>query len=136
MLESDAHDRELSQNYFDAHVLPVKFLKLSNDVVPFLKEYATALPALILLSMNSFPDKGIDVLTEVKAIDYLKHIPVILLGEDTQDDLIKACYAKGASSFINKPFTTELTDVSIRSFIQYWFEVAKLPHQEAVHSKA
>lgn len=136
MLESDEHDRELSRNYFDTHSISFKFLNLSNEVLPFLKEKerANTLPALIILSMNSFPDNGLEVLTKVKAIDTLKHIPIIILGENTQHDLIKDCYAKGASTFINKPFTTQLTDISIRSFIHYWFEVAQLPSQQFVHS--
>ena len=136
MLESDAHDRELSKNYFDAHAITVEFLKLSNEVLPFLKgvSNADALPALLILSMNAFPDNGLEVLTKVKAVDSFKHIPIIMLGENTQPDLIKECYAKGACTFINKPFTTQLTDISIRSFIQYWFEVAQLPGQQFVHA--
>jgi CheY-like chemotaxis protein len=129
MLESDEHDRETSSGYFTASNLSYQFLKSSQEVIPFLKErqQSDILPSIILLSLNSLPENGITVLKEIKNSPSFKHVPVILLGENTQADLIKECYSNGANTFINKPFTNALTDLSIKSFIQYWFEVAQLP---------
>ncbi|MEO6301709.1 MAG: response regulator, partial [Bacteroidia bacterium] len=135
MLENDQHDRETSSNYFDPNQIRVEFLQFSNEVIPFLndKEKSNSLPALILLSMNSLPEIGLTVLNNIKAIEQFKHIPVIVLGENTQPELVKACYGAGASTFVNKPFTSQLTDISIRSFIQYWFEVAELPQANTTY---
>ncbi|MES2513588.1 MAG: response regulator [Bacteroidota bacterium] len=131
MLESDEHDRETSSKYFETSNISYEFLKFSHEVIPFLKQRRQfgLLPSIILLSMNSMPEMGISVLKEIKSVTSLKHIPVILLGENTQSNLIKESYANGASTFINKPFTNTLTDLSIKSFIQYWFEVAQLPDE-------
>lgn len=132
MLEGDEHDRELSKNYFDTLAVPFEFLKLSNEVMPFLKDKLNSgvLPSLLLLTLNSIPANALEVLKEIKAIGSLKHIPVIILGEHTQEELIKECYANGASTFINKPFTNTLTDMSIKTFVHYWYEVAQLPKPE------
>ncbi len=132
MLEGDEHDRELSKNYFDTLQIPFEQLKFSNEIIPFLKDKHTSgeLPALLLFALNSVPNNGLEVLKEVRRTEIFKHIPVIILGEHTQEELIKECYANGASTFINKPLGSALTDLSIKTFIQYWFEVAELPKTE------
>ncbi len=138
MLEGDEHDRELSRNYFNNLEVQFELLKLSNEVIPFLKDKHTTgeLPALILLTLNSVPDNGLDVLKQIKSVDAFKHIPVIILGEHTQEELIKECYANGASTFINKPFNISLTDLSIKTFVQYWFEVAQIPTPQKLYNKS
>jgi CheY-like chemotaxis protein len=128
MLESDQHDRELSSNYFKERNIPIQFLQSSNEVLSFLDDRFNdflPLPRLVLVSMKSIPENGLFVLQQIKTNDNYKHIPVVVLGENTQPDLIKMCYANGASTFINKPFTNTLTDIKIRAFIHYWFEVAE-----------
>lgn len=128
MLESDPADREISNDYFREGNIPVQFLISSNEVMTFLQSRQDdylPLPRIILLSMRSIPETGLTVLKQVKQHADFKHIPVIVLGENTQSDLIKMCYANGANTFINKPFTNDLTDIKIKSFIQYWFDVAE-----------
>ena len=129
MLESDTHDVEMSSEYFNALQIPAKFLTQSNEVFAFLTEaFANneILPAIILLSMHSAPDNGLEVLKQIKSDKRFKHIPVIVLGEYTQPELVQKCYHEGANTFINKPFTNQLTDMKITSFLNYWFEVAEL----------
>lgn len=133
MLEGDEQDRELSKDYFDAHKIRFDHLVLSSEVIPFL-QHSPQLPAIILLTMNSLPDNGLSVLKKIKANEHFKHIPVIILGEDTQPELIKDCYVAGASTFFNKPFSFKLTDDTIKTFIHYWFEVAQLPDHKTVYS--
>ena len=136
MLENDEHDKELSFSYFASHNISAKFLKLSTEVIPFLNEMnnKNSLPSVILLSMNAVPDIGLKVLKQIRSVDNFKHLPVIILGENTQPELIKACYANGANTFFNKPFSNELTDLSIKTFIQYWFELAQLPQQNKTYT--
>ena len=128
MLESDELDRELSSDYFRSHQIPYTFLKHSNEVIPFLNQ-SEHLPALILLAMNSLPENGLNVLKQIKTNDDLRHLPVIILGEDTQPELIKECYANGVNTFINKPFSDRLTDFTIKNFLYYWFEIAQLSQE-------
>lgn len=136
MLESDRQDRELSSTYFKERNIPLQFLQSSSEVLSFLNDKFNdylPLPKLILLTMNSIPESGLHVLQQIKTNDSFRHIPVIVLGENTQADLIKQCYAYGANTFINKPFTNELTDIKIKAFIHYWFEVAEFSDHKKLH---
>lgn len=133
MLEGDAHDRELSRDYFDAHGIQYDFITFSNELLPFLKGKNSEgkFPSLIILSMRSVPQTGLEILKQVKSVPALNPIPVIVLGESTDASLIRECYAAGASTFINKPLTSGSTDFSITTFLRYWFEVAELQSNTA-----
>jgi CheY-like chemotaxis protein len=136
MLESDSHDRELTKEYFNERNIPFQFLLSSDEVMSFLNAKRNdflPLPKLILLSMYSIPETGLNVLQEIKSHQDFRHIPVIVLGENTQPDLIKQCYFHGANTCINKPFTNELTDIKIKAFLNYWFDVAEFSESRKLH---
>jgi CheY-like chemotaxis protein len=88
------------------------------------------LPALILLRFNAVPETGLQVLRTLKVNTAFQHLPVIILGESAPADLVAQCYSAGANTVINKPFTFELANTKISSFIKYWFDVAELPVEE------
>jgi CheY-like chemotaxis protein len=137
MLESDLQDRELSGRYFVERNIPLEFLTSSNEVITFLNNKLaskSALPRIILLSMRSIPETGLHVLQQIKSDLNFKHIPVVVLGENTQSDLIKRCYEDGANTFINKPFTNELTDIKVKAFLHYWFDVAEFDNKKLQYS--
>lgn len=133
MLEPDAQDKELSGDYFKTRKIDCEFLSYSNEVMTFLNRKLIenkTLPKIIVVSLHSAPDTGFFVLQEVKHNDYFNHIPVVILGENTHPDMVKRCYAAGANSFINKPFSGEDTSRKINLFLDYWFGVAELAHQK------
>jgi two-component system, response regulator len=133
MLESDVHDREITGEFFEGNIgeVRVEFLTYSHEVIPFLQN-AESLPSLILLRINSVPETGLDILRTLKTTIAFKHLPVIILGENTLPALIDECYAMGANTVINKPVSLSLTGSKINSFIAYWFEVAELPRSQGV----
>jgi CheY-like chemotaxis protein len=129
MLEADAQDRELSSEYFKSRNISCEFLSYSNEVMTFLNRKLIEmqpLPKVIIVSLHAVPDTGLFVLQEIKHNDFFNHIPVVVLGESTHPDMIKRCYAEGANTFINKPFTSEETAKKINVFLDYWSEVAEL----------
>jgi CheY-like chemotaxis protein len=128
MLEGDLNDQEISNDYFREQNIRLEFLHTSREVLPFLLtrlQNNETLPRLILLSLHSVPDSGLEVLQQIKLHDAFRHIPVVVLGENTQPELIKSCYEHGANTFINKPFTNSQTEIKIKSFLHYWFDVAE-----------
>lgn len=137
MLEGDEQDRELSKYYFNSHDIKFDFIRFSYEFIPFLKHKAQEgnLPSVILLSMYSTPDTGLEILRELKAINEFKAIPVVVLGENTEIELIRECYALGASTFINKPLTAHSTDLTVKTFLRYWFEVAEFPFTQKTGRK-
>ena len=63
---------------------------------------------------------GIEVLKRIKADEFTKKIPVVILTSSSQDPDIENCYLLGANSFIVKPvgfdnFMKAVSDVGI-----YW----------------
>lgn len=134
MLQTDADDRDLTETILNEISLsiPIRFLDNINELDAF--NLTEGLPALILISDSSKDYTAIELLKKIKLNVHYKHIPLVILGENTLPDYIKDCYAAGASSFIIKPSTIELTKKKIEAFFTYWFKVAELPNVSPVET--
>jgi two-component system, chemotaxis family, response regulator Rcp1 len=102
-----------------------------EEAMAFLRrvgKYADApRPSLILLDLNLPKMDGREVLTEVKADDDLKHIPVVVLTTSSADEDIVATYDLHANCFITKPVDlTQLIKV-VRSIDDFWLTIVRLP---------
>jgi chemotaxis family two-component system response regulator Rcp1 len=88
---------------------------------------SAALPNLILLDLNMPKKSGRDVLAEIKADPKLNKIPVVVLTTSNARSDIEQSYANGANCFISKP--TGLDDLFrvIKSIVEFWFKIVKLP---------
>jgi CheY-like chemotaxis protein len=84
-------------------------------------------PGVILLDLNLPGTDGREVLSEIKASDDLKQIPVIVLTTSADERDVQACYLAGASSYIQKPVDVEGFMKAIERLNDYWFEVVILP---------
>ncbi|TVR38685.1 MAG: response regulator [Cryomorphaceae bacterium] len=62
------------------------------------------LPSLILLDIN-LPDakEGLKILEQIQRSDKLKQIPVFVLSDNSDKDVIAACYVRGANGYFLKP---------------------------------
>lgn len=84
-------------------------------------------PDLVLLDLNMPRKDGREVLSEVKADDDLKCIPVVVLTTSkSQEDVIKA-YGLHANCYISKPVDFEQFANVVRAIDQFWFTVVTLP---------
>src|SRR4028118_991893 len=84
-------------------------------------------PDLILLDLNMPRKDGREVLTEVKADDNLKFIPVVVLTtSQAQEDVIRA-YGLHANCYISKPVDFEQFANVVRAIDQFWFTIVTLP---------
>lgn len=84
-------------------------------------------PGVILLDLNMPGTDGRQVLTEIKADDELKKIPVIVLTTSADERDIEACYASGANSYVQKPVDLDGFIAAIQRLADYWFEIVILP---------
>jgi two-component system response regulator len=84
-------------------------------------------PGVVLLDLNLPGTDGREVLSEIKASDDLKQIPVIVLTTSADERDVQACYQAGASSYIQKPVDVEGFMKAIERLNDYWFEVVILP---------
>ncbi|WP_277948860.1 response regulator [Magnetospirillum sp. 15-1] len=90
-------------------------------------EGATALPDLILLDLNMPRKSGHEVLTEMKADDDLKDLPVVVLTTSDAERDVAAAYHSGASGFVTKPVDVDALFESIQGILEYWFGLMRLP---------
>jgi CheY-like chemotaxis protein len=94
---------------------------------PFADPETSPRPGVILLDLNLPGTDGREVLTEIKKIDGLKQIPVIVLTTSSDERDINACYEAGANSYIQKPVDVDGFVKAIERLNGYWFEVVILP---------
>jgi CheY-like chemotaxis protein len=91
-------------------------------------EHADAVrPDIILLDLNLPRKDGREVLTEVKADECLKRIPVLVLTTSQAERDILDTYNLHANGYVMKPLDLdEFADV-VDSIKAFWFATAKLP---------
>lgn len=84
-------------------------------------------PDLVLLDLNMPRKDGREVLSEVKADDDLKCIPIVVLTTSkAQADVLKA-YGLHANCYISKPVDFEQFANVVQAIDQFWFTVVTLP---------
>jgi len=84
-------------------------------------------PGLILLDLNLPKKNGREVLSEVKADESLRTIPIVVLTTSKNEEDVTGAYGLHANCYITKPVEFEkLADV-VRQVHQFWFCVVTLP---------
>ncbi|MEO6193657.1 MAG: response regulator [Thermoanaerobaculia bacterium] len=133
LVEDSPEDFETTQRAFRRSGLKNPILRCADgdDALDFLfhrGSHADApRPGVILLDLNLPGTDGREVLSEIKANDDLKQIPVIVLTTSADERDVQACYQAGASSYIQKPVDVEGFMKAIERLNDYWFEVVILP---------
>src|SRR5205823_466095 len=95
------------------------------------REYAQAiLPDLILLDLRLPKKGGLEVLAEIKADEYLRCIPVIVLSSSDSPDDILGAYDLQASCYITKPADLEEFDRVMATLRDFTLTVVKLPPRD------
>jgi len=90
--------------------------------------YADAgLPDLILLDLNLPKKSGLEVLTEIKADDRLRRIPVVILTTSQAEKDIIAGYDRHVNAYIVKPVDLDQFIKVVKSIEDFWLEIVRLP---------
>ena len=84
-------------------------------------------PNLIILDLNMPKKDGREVLAEIKDIDSLKMIPIVILTTSLAENDILSSYNHHANCYINKPVELNKFLKVIRSIELFWFSIVKLP---------
>ncbi|MFM7022880.1 MAG: response regulator [Flavobacteriales bacterium] len=117
MLENDNDDRYITETTFRelAIDVPLHFFSYSDELLSALEHDK---PSIIIISSNSVPLNGIEVLQKVKTHPEHNTIPVVILSEISSAKLISECYRAGANSYVVKPPTPALTKQKIKAFFR------------------
>ena len=84
-------------------------------------------PGLILLDLNMPRKSGHEALREIKTHPVLRRIPVVVFSTSSDDEDVLRSYDLGVNSFITKPVTFEGLLKVMKTFGDYWLEVAATP---------
>ncbi len=91
-------------------------------------QYATApQPDLILLDLNLPKKDGREVLAEIKELDNLKRIPVVVLTTSRAEEDVVRTYNLHANAHVTKPVDLKQFLEVIRAIEEFWLAVVTLP---------
>jgi chemotaxis family two-component system response regulator Rcp1 len=84
-------------------------------------------PDVVLLDLNLPRKDGREVLAEIKADQYLKRIPVVILtSSQSEEDIVKT-YNLHANCYISKPIGLSQFIKVVESIEDFWLSIVKLP---------
>ena len=84
-------------------------------------------PGLILLDLNLPVKNGMEVLTEIKADEALRSIPVVILTtSQAEQDVLKA-YDLNANCYVSKPLDLDQFVKVVRAIEGFWLSIVQLP---------
>ena len=73
------------------------------QLMNFLSAKSDNLPDALFLDLNMPRKSGFECLSEIKLVDGLKHLPVIIFTTSLDIDVVNLLYNKGAHYYIRKP---------------------------------
>jgi len=137
--DDDEDDRMLIEDAFAEARLnnPIDFVKDGEELMDYLHrrgDYENlngdSHPGLILLDLNMPKKDGRTALKEIRADEYLRRIPIVVLTTSKSEEDILRTYNLGVNSFITKPVTFDgLVDV-VQVLSKYWIEIVALPPED------
>lgn len=78
------------------------------------------IPDVIFLDLNMPKINGIEFLQILKADDYLKYIPAIILTTSNNHKDVLECYKIGIAGYVLKPLKYDDYVDRVRKMIEYW----------------
>jgi len=84
-------------------------------------------PDLVFLDLNLPKIDGRDVLRLLKSNDSTKKIPVIVLSSSDREEDVHFAYQLGANTYISKSLLLNQLTLSLKTILDYWSQIAKLP---------
>lgn len=82
--------------------------------------YLPALPALILMDLNSHGVDGREALVAIKSDTLFKEIPLVILTTSANPKDVAFCYQAGANAYHVKPVRHDQYLLLLRNLLQYW----------------
>lgn len=106
LADDDEDDCIFFREAIDELSLPVKLVTVNDGVelMGFLEiNTADNLPDILFLDLNMPRKNGYECLAEIKAIEELKELPVIIFSTSLDIEIVNTMYDKGALYYIRKP---------------------------------
>ncbi len=140
LVEDDDADLELTLNALRAaHVAnPIHVARDGQEALDFVATHrAQGGPKrlrLVLLDLKMPRVDGLTVLREIRKDAQWNSVPVVVLTSSAQDPDLRAAYALGANSYIQKPADFEQFRNIVAQVGLYWLVVNHVPQSSSVVS--
>ncbi len=109
----DHIDKELSLKIVDNGLTALEVLKHYDQ--------EGTRPRIILLDLNLPGLSGLDLLREIKGIEFLKQVPIILFTTSDNPKDVRAATEYGANAYVTKPHGYIALIDCLRSLFNFWF---------------
>ncbi|HLP17763.1 MAG TPA: response regulator [Bacteroidota bacterium] len=87
-------------------------------------------PVVILLDLKMPKMDGIEVLRELKAVEQMRLIPVVILTSSREDRDLQECYNLGVNAYVVKPVRfSEFVD-SVKHLGVFWAMINEAPQKQ------
>lgn len=73
------------------------------ELMDQLNDLSSPLPDLLFLDLNMPKKSGLECLQEIKKIDRLKNLTVVIYSVSSSEKIIEDCFVHGANVYIKKP---------------------------------
>ena len=134
--EDDPDDRQLTREAFEATRIPgqLRFVEDGEELLDYLltrgrySDPAQApRPDLLLLDLNMPRKDGREALREIKSVESLRGLRIVVLTTSHSERDIRASYALSATSYITKPTSYRGLIEVVGAIAKYWLDVVELP---------
>ena len=105
LADDDEDDRLFFRDAFDEIRINTRVETVNDGVelMDYLTRPGTTLPHILFLDLNMPRKNGMDCLREIKRIDYLKDIAVVIYSTSASDEDIEETFVQGANVYLKKP---------------------------------
>jgi two-component system response regulator len=134
LAEDSPNDVELIESALST-AIDIRNLVVVNDGVEALdyllyrgkyKKRTVENPVLILLDIKMPRMDGIEVLQQIRNVESLKVVPVVMLSSSREETDLKECYALGVNAYVVKPVAFDDFFRAIKMLGVFWVSKNRL----------
>ena len=86
-------------------------------------------PVVVLLDIKMPRMNGLDVLTQMREDEHLRHVPVVMLSSSREESDLARSWDLGVNAYVIKPVDVEQFFQAVRTLGQFWAVLNQSPDQ-------